>query len=151
MKKIIMFVVGVFLICGAGLFLYQDMPSTLGFEVDTGDDVVISLEASSGYEVVLSDAFSIVKDDVSYADGFFIDEEVYNEYIVAAKEEEFYEYIDEGSTDQYDYVRAVYDSYSYDYIIFFKGFNTGIVLMNYESLESAKEMIDLISFEIETR
>ena len=119
------------------------------YDVETGDKVKITLDTRNGYDLTSSLPFTISKDDEDLTKGIFLTETNYEYYKNAAKQGSNVKIIDSGSKDGIDYIFYSYKDTEFNYVIKIKDSNTGILLGNNVSEESAKECFDRLEIECE--
>ena len=146
MKKYIMFVLCLlmtvmFLFTGCG---NSKTSLSYSYSVETGDKVTISINTSDGYSISSDVPFTISKDKEELSQGTFITAESYSAYVDSVKADSNAEIIDEGTKGDCSYVMWNYNNSEYNYVIMLEGTNTGILLGNNVSEESAKECFNRI-------
>ncbi|MCR5144627.1 MAG: hypothetical protein K6B67_04895 [Lachnospiraceae bacterium] len=118
------------------------------FNVETGDDIVVSLDASDGYSMTPDVPFAVSKDDEVLSQGTFITADYYTYYVDAAKNDANAVIIDEGTKGDCSYVMWNYNDTEYDCVVMINGTNTGLVIGNDVSEESAKECFDRLEIKV---
>ena len=147
MKKRILVVI---MVVGAALGLTGCNTSfAYTYNVDTGDAVRIELNTTDGYSISSETPFEISKDGEVLSTGTFIYEEYYDAYVEAAETDENAEILDKGNENGIKYVFWNYDDEEYNYVILIKGSDTGILLGNNISEESAKEVFERLEITLE--
>ncbi len=148
MKKLIVCLVS--LICmvamAAGCTTRSSMSYT--FTVETGDSIEVSLDTSNKYRISSSVPFTISVDGTAQTHGTFIFGDVYPEYANVVKTDAKAKLIDSGTKDGNEYVFWCYDGKEYNYAIKVAGSNTGILLGNMVSEESAKECFNRLTISV---
>lgn len=119
------------------------------YNVETGDKVKITLDTSNNYNITSSLPFTISKGDEDLAKGIFLDETGYKYYKKATESGANVTIIDSGSKDNIDYIFYNYNDTEFNYVIKIKNSNTGILLGNNVSKDSAKECFDRLKIECE--
>lgn len=148
MKKIFRILFGTIII-----FLISGCTTTKSyiFKVETSDNIKITLKTNNGYDISSDVPFElkINKKNISY--GFFITTESYNEYQDLINSGSNVELIESNSNNDIDYIFYKYntDIPEYNYVIKIKNSNTGIIIANNISLDSAKDMFEHLSFKKE--
>ncbi len=117
------------------------------YTVETGDNIKISLTTNDGYSLTSDVPFVISKDDEELSQGTFISADYYDQYIESVKSDDNAKIIDEGENDNFSYVMWNYNDSEYDYVILVNGTNTGVLLGNNVSEESAKECFERLEIE----
>ena len=118
------------------------------YEVNTGDKISLSLNTTDGYSMTQDMPFSITKDDGIISRGTFIEASAYEVYESSMDLIDGIVNSDKGEKDGITYLYFNYNNTEFDYIIKINDSNTGLLLSNSISEESAKEMFDRLSFEI---
>lgn len=118
------------------------------YEVNTGDKITLSLNTTDGYSMTQDMPFSITKDDGIISRGTFIEASAYEVYESSMDLIVGIVNSDKGEKDGITYLYFNYNNTEFDYIIKINDSNTGLLLSNSISEESAKEMFERLSFEI---
>lgn len=119
------------------------------FDVETGDKIQVELDTSGGYDLTSEVPFEIsLKGDV-LSQGMFIEAAQYEEYAAVVAEDANAALIDSGTTDSYEYIFWSYNDSEYDIAVLIKDSNTGVLLGNIVSEESAKECFERLTFSVE--
>ena len=109
------------------------------YSVETGDTVKIRLDTSDGYSFSSKLPFEISKDEKLQSQGTFITKDDYNQYALVVEEDEYATILDKGEKDGNTYVFWSYNDSEYNYAIYIEDSNTGVLLGNVISEESAEE------------
>lgn len=109
------------------------------YKVETGDNITISLTTNDGYNLTSDTPFVISKDNEELSQGTFISAEYYDAYIDSVKNDDKAEIIDEGTKTNCSYVMWNYANSEFNYVVMINGTNTGLLIANNVSEESAKE------------
>ena len=120
---------------------------TLTYNVDNGDSIKVKLKTSEGLSMDAESPFSIYKDGEVITQGTFINSSSYGEYyeVVTSGEAEL---LEENTKDGIEYIFWKYDAgdwQEYNYAILVSGTNTGLLLANSTSEESAREVFDSLT------
>lgn len=118
------------------------------FSVETGDSVKITLDTSDGYSMTSDLPFAISKDDETLSQGTFITADTYYMYVDAVNTQENIELLESKSNNHVEYIFWCYSDTEYDYAILLKDSNTGILLGNNISRESAEECFERMQFTV---
>lgn len=118
------------------------------YKVETGDNIKISLTTNDGYKLTSDIPFVITKDKKELSQGTFISAEYYTAYVDSVKNDEKAEIIDEGTKSDCSYVMWNYNDSEFDYVVMINGTNTGILIANNISEESAKECFDRLEIKV---
>ncbi|MDE7435166.1 MAG: hypothetical protein K2N01_05035 [Lachnospiraceae bacterium] len=119
------------------------------YSVETGDSVEIKLDTSDHYAITSDIPFVISRDGEVLSQGTFIHAEYYAQYEEAARTDEHAQILDSGTKDGSQYVFWSYNDSEYNYVILVEDSDTGIILANNVSEESARECFDRLTFSLE--
>lgn len=122
---------------------------TYTFSVDTGDKVRIELDTTGGYDITSELPFEISQDGSTLSQGIFIEAEQYASYKEAVSADDSAKVIDEGTKDSNKYVFWSYNDSEFNIVILIGDSNTGILLGNAVSEESAKECFDRLTISLD--
>lgn len=118
------------------------------YKVETGDNITISLTTNDGYELTSDIPFVISKDKKELSQGIFISAEYFTTYVDSVKNNEKAEIIDEGTKSDCSYVMWNYNDSEFNYVVMINGTNTGMLIANNISEESAKECFDRLEIKV---
>ena len=118
------------------------------YSVETGDSVKITLDTSDDYEITSDLPFVISKDGETLSQGTFITASAYQEYVGTIENQEGVQLLDSGTKDGIEYIFWSDQDAEYDYAILIEESETGIILGNNVSEDSAKECFERLHFEI---
>ncbi len=113
---------------------------TYTYSVNTGDSVDLKFDTTNGYQITSDIPFEISKDGEVLSMGSFIISDGYQMYVDAVSTDENAKVIETGSTDTCEYLMWNYNDSEFNYVIYIKNSNTGILIGNTVSEESAKEV-----------
>lgn len=135
------------LVCMLAMFAGCTTSSSMTylFSVDNGDSVKITLDTTDHYKMTSEVPFTISHDGETLSQGAFIQGEAYSEYINAVERDEKAYVLDSGTKDGNEYEFWKYNDSEYNYVIKVAGTNTGIVLGNNVSQESAQECFNRLT------
>lgn len=119
------------------------------FTVDNGDEIKIKLDTSDDYDITSDVPFVISCDGEDLTQGAFIMAEAYEQYVSAVKADEKAEVIKTGTKRGNEYIFWCYNGTEFNFAILVKDSNTGIILGNLISEESAKECFDRMTITVE--
>lgn len=119
------------------------------FSVETGDKVCVELDTTGGYDISSDLPFKISKDGSVLSQGTFIEAEWFEYYAEAANTDPDAKVIETNTKDSNQYVFWVYDNSQYNYTILVGDSDTGILLGNDVSEESARECFDRLTISLE--
>lgn len=149
MKKIIVLIVSFVLLMSLTTGCNTNFSKSYTFDVETGDSIKVELDATDDYDLSSEMPFAISCDDEVLSQGTFIFAEEYEEYVEAVLSDENAKLLDSGKKDGNDYYFWSYKDSEWNYVIKIKDSNTGIVLGNPVSEESAKECFDRLTISLE--
>jgi len=149
MKKSIVFVVGVVLISIMIIGCSTNSSKTYTFTVDNGDKIKITLDTSDDYDISSDLPFSISCNEEILSRGSFIFGEAYEQYVSVVETDEKAELLDCGTKGGNEYIFWCYNDSEYNYAILVNNSNTGIIIGNLVSEESAKECFDRLDITVE--
>lgn len=109
------------------------------YSVETGDNIVVELDASGNYGLSSEIPFEISHNGEVISHGIFIYSDYYSEYIETVKNDSNAIIIDSGENDSCEYLMWNYKGEEFNYVMKIKGTDTGLLLGNNVSEESAKE------------
>ncbi|TGY38961.1 hypothetical protein E5347_16565 [Clostridium sartagoforme] len=114
------------------------------YSVDTGDKVKLTLDTSDNYKLTSELPFSILKDEETLSQGKFITEESYSQLVDTVKSDEKATLIDSGNKEGNEYIFWSYNESEYNYAVLISDSETGVIIGNPVSEESAKECFEKI-------
>lgn len=118
------------------------------FKVETGDKIKVELKTNDKYDIDSNIPFTISKDDEKITQGTLIKVSAYEEYETSINSSTA-KIIENETKKELEYIFYSYDNdygtTEYNYIIKIKDSNTGIVLSNTISEESAKEVFNRLT------
>lgn len=109
------------------------------YKVETGDKVKVTLKTNDDYNITSDLPFKISKGDDVLSQGSFVTLDGYNQYLNAAKNDSNARIIATDNKNGLEYTFYSYDDKEYNYVIKISDSNTGLLLANNVSEESAKE------------
>lgn len=150
-KRIVAFfmIFGMAMLVLSGCSTHKEI--SYSYDVTTGDRVKVTLNAKDGYTMTASSPIRIKKDDADIAEAKFYQLSAYSSTISAAKSMSNTKVIDEGSTDDVDYLFYNYNNEEFSYVIRIKNSKTCIVLTTTKSEDTAKECFKRLQFKLENR
>lgn len=119
------------------------------FSVDTGDSVKVSLDTTGSYDLSSDVPFVISHEGKTLSQGAFMPTESYAQFVEAIESDENAVLLDSGTKDGNEYIFWSYNDLEFDYAILIEGSNTGIVLGNNVSQESAVECFNRLTLSAE--
>lgn len=118
------------------------------YSVETGDSVKVSLDTSDKYDMTSDLPFAISCDGETFSQGLFITAENYSQYVEVVNTDETAALLDSGSKDGNQYIFWSYNDSEYNYAILIGDSNTGMILANNVSEESARECFNRLTVSI---
>ena len=109
------------------------------YSVETGDNIVVKLDASGNYNLSSEIPFEISHNGEVISNGIFIYSDYYSQYIELVKSDSNAIIIDSRENDSCEYVMWNYNNEKFNYVMKIKGTDTGLLLGNNVSEESARE------------
>ena len=109
------------------------------FSVDNGDSIKVSLNTMDNYDISSELPFTITWNGELQSQGTFILGDAFAQYKNVVENDENAEMLDAGEKDGNEYIFWCYNGSEYNYAILIAETNTGVVLGNVISEESAKE------------
>lgn len=149
MKKVLSLVLSVILVACLFTACNTNSSKAYTFTVDNGDKIKIELNTADKYDLSSELPFTISCDGKTLSLGSFVLAESYQQYVSVVNTDENAELIDSGTKDGNEYIFWCYNGSEYNYAILIKGSNTGIVLGNPVSEESAKECFNRLTISVE--
>lgn len=119
------------------------------YSVETGDSIKVTLDTSDKYDITSELPFAVSHEGTTLSQGTFITAEGYEMYADAIGEDESAVILDTGSKDGNTYIFWSYNDTEYDYAVMIQDSNTGILIGNNVSEESARECFERLTFSIE--
>lgn len=119
------------------------------FSVDTGDKVCIELDTTSGYDITSDLPFEISQNGSSLSQGIFIEAEQYASYVDAVNSDDSAKVIESSTKDSNQYVFWSYNNSEFNIVILVGDSNTGILLGNAISEESARECFNRLTISLD--
>lgn len=119
------------------------------YSVATGDSVKIQLDTSDNYDISSDLPFQITKAGEVLSEGTFIKGEMYSQYVESVQGDEKAEVIDSGNVGGNEFLFWKYNNSEYNYAILVGDSNTGVLIGNIVSEESAKEVFKRLEITLE--
>lgn len=118
------------------------------FSVDNGDSIKVSMNTMDNYDISSELPFAITCNGELQSQGTFIQGDAFAQYKNVVENDENAELIDAGEKDGNEYIFWCYNGSEYNYAILIADSNTGIVLGNVVSEESAKECFGRLTISV---
>ena len=119
------------------------------FEVETGDTVRIELDTTGGYDMSSDVPFEITENGDGLSEGTFIEADAYEQYVDAVNSDASATVLDSGSKDSNEYIFWSYNDSEFDFAILIGGSDTGVLLGNVISEESARECFERLTISVD--
>lgn len=119
------------------------------FSVDTGDKVRVELDTTNGYDITSDLPFEISQNGSALSQGIFIEAEQYASYVDSVNSDDSAKVIETSSKDSNQYVFWSYNDSEYNVVILIGDSNTGILLGNAISEESARECFNRLTISLD--
>ena len=118
------------------------------FKVDNGDVIKVEIDTSDGYDITSNVPFDISCDDKVQTQGMFIEKSKVIDFIEAVASDSNARYIDSGNKEGIAYTFWAYNEEEFNIVVNIQDSNTGILLGNIVSEESAKECFDRLTISV---
>lgn len=115
------------------------------FSIDNGDSIKVSLDTSDKYKISSDVPFEISQDGRALTQGSFIQGEYYEQFVAAIEADEHAKIYDSGTKDGNKYTYWISGDLQYCYVILVEDSNTGIILVNTISPDSAMEVFNRLT------
>lgn len=115
------------------------------YNIDNGDAIKVSLNTSDKYKISSDVPFEISQDGNVLTQGSFIQGEFYEQFIAAIEADEHSKIYDSGVKDGNKYTYWISGDLEYCYVILVEDSNTGVVLVNTVSPDSAMECFNRLT------
>lgn len=141
------------LILCLGLFGCQfHTNKSYSFDIETGDKIKVTCDTTDGYDLRQEEGrFYVDKDEKQISVGIFLTEEGYGYYMDLVNETSDVEILEENENDAIKYLNYSVEGEvgpEYNYIIWIKDSNTGIMLASLDK-EHYAEALERLEFECE--
>lgn len=118
------------------------------FSVDTGDKVRIELDTTGGYDLTSDLPFEISQNGTTLSQGIFIEADKFEDYSEVANTDAQAKVIESSTKDENQYVFWAYNDSEFNIAILIGDSNTGILLGNLTSEESARECFNRLTISL---
>ena len=118
------------------------------YNVNTGDQIELRLDTSDKYNISSDLPFTISRDGETLSQGSFITAEGYDEIVQAVMSDSNAEVIEEETRNGVEYIFYAYNESAhteYNYVVKIVGSNTGLLLANIVSQDSAEEYFNRLT------
>ncbi len=119
------------------------------FTVDTGDKISIELITTGGYDISSNLPFEISQNGTTLSQGIFIEAKQYESYVEAVNSDDSAKVIEASTKDSNQYVFWSYNDSEFNIVILVSDSNTGILLGNVVSEESARECFNRLTISLD--
>lgn len=148
-KSPLLFVMGIIVLMGALTACHTN--KALTFKVETGDDIVVSLDTTDGYSLTNEDSTIIVtKEDESIFQGSFLTMDMYAAYEDSIRWTEDVKIMKEGTLYENEYIYFQFEGQAgmeNTFLVKVHDSKTGIILASLSSAEEAEKVFALLNFE----
>lgn len=148
MKKMLLALTALLCVLFTAVGCTTSSSMTYLFTVDNGDKIVIEMDTTGKYKMTSDVPFVISNDGETLSQGAFIHSDAYSSYVELANSDKV-KLIDSGTKNGNEYVFWNYNDEEYNYAILISGCNTGVILGNNVSEESAKECFNRLSISVQ--
>lgn len=118
------------------------------FSVETGDKVRVELDTTGGYDLSSNLPFEISKNGSTLSQGIFIEADQFESYAEAVNSDANAKIIETNTKDSNRYVFWSYNDSEYNIVVLIGDSNTGILLGNAISEDSARECFERLSISL---
>lgn len=119
------------------------------FSVDTGDKVCIELDTTDGYDITSDLPFEISQNGSVLSQGTFIEAEQFESYVQAVSNDANAKIIETNTKDSNQYMFWSYNDSEFNIVILINNSNTGILLGNTISENSAVECFERLTISLD--
>lgn len=147
MKKTVLCILA--LVCVLAMVTGCNFHSSISytFSIDNGDSIEVELDTTDKYSMTSDVPFTVTLDGEAQSYGTFIHSDVYPEYANIGEAENT-QVLDSGTKDGNQYIFWCFDGKEYNYAILVEGSNTGVLLGNMISQESAQACFDRLTITV---
>lgn len=118
------------------------------FSVDTGDKIRVELETTDGYDLTSDLPFEISKNGSAISQGTFIKAEQFESYAEAVNTDANAKVIEKATKDSNQYIFWSYNDSEFNIVVLISKSNTGILLGNAISEDSARECFERLTISL---
>lgn len=118
------------------------------FSVDTGDKIRVELETTDGYDFTSDLPFEISKNGSAISQGTFIKAEQFESYAEAVNTDANAKVIEKATKDSNQYIFWSYNDSEFNIVVLISKSNTGILLGNAISEDSARECFERLTISL---
>lgn len=119
------------------------------FSVDTGDKVNIELDTTDGYDITSDLPFEISQNGAILSQGTFIEAAQFESYVEAVSTDANAKIIETNTKDSNQYMFWSYNDSEFNIVILINNSNTGILLGNTISENSAMECFKRLTISLD--
>lgn len=139
----------VLLLCSCGS---QNTMTSMIFDVDTGDSIVVSVDTAKGYGISFEDILIITLNDAIVLEGVYVDLDTYNSYKSELFIDEYTTVIEQSEKDGNEYFFYSYfgdEYFEWDYLMLIDGSSTGMLFGCIVSERAARECFENMVISLE--
>ena len=118
------------------------------FSVDTGDKIRIELDTTGGYDITSDLPFEVSQNGSALSQGIFIKADQFESYVDVVNSDDNARLIKSDTKDSNQYIFWSYNDTEYNIAVLINDSNTGILLGNAVSEDSAKECFERLTISI---
>lgn len=148
-KKLKLLVTYIFIICGIYGCGKTNNNISYTYSVSTNDKVKIAIDITEGFSITKDIPFSILKNSKNLSQGKFITNSDYDSFVESVKTDINFTLLDYGNINGNEYIFWNYNNSEYNYAVLLNGTDTGVILGNNISEESARECFSKLTISLE--
>lgn len=119
------------------------------FSVDTGDKIRVELDTTGGYDLTSDLPFEISQNGSAISQGIFIEAEQFESYAEAVNTDANAKVIENATKDSNQYIFWSYNDSEFNIVVLISDSNTGILLGNAISEDSARECFKRLTINLD--
>lgn len=119
------------------------------FNVETGDKIRIELDTTGGYDITSNLPFEISQNGTTFSQGVFIEAEQFDSYVETVNTDANAKVIEERSKNSNQYLFWSYNDSEFNIVVLINDSNTGILLGNAVSADSARECFERLTISLD--
>ena len=119
------------------------------FSVDTGDKIRVELDTTGGYDLTSDVPFEISQNGSAISQGIFIEAEQFESYAESVNTDANAKVIENAMKDSNQYIFWTYNDSEFNIVVLIGDSNTGILLGNAISEDSARECFERLTIDLD--
>ena len=146
-KQRIVFIAVVLLMVTIFSSCTTSLNKSVSFNVSTGDQIKVTVDAKAGYDITMKSPFEVMKDGETVVNGSFATEEAFDGLSETVDSDEKATLIDKGKKDGNDYLFYSYEGAAgteYNYIMKVGESKTVIIMSSLKDEDEAKKAYEAI-------